>query len=243
MKPLYTPSEFAITKSRELLPLQCYICNSIFNISKNEIQKSLKRKSENNSRRNELKYCSRECSIKSKFNGKYVACEQCGTNVYRTPTTFKRKHKHIFCSSSCNATWNNTHKTMGCRRSKIEMWIEKQLSILYPTLEIHYNTIDAINAELDIYIPKLSFAIELNGIFHYEPIYGKDKLNKMKSNDSRKFQACIENNIELCIIDITSQKKFTESSSKKFLDIIKNILNKKMGCPTNFEIAPQSSQD
>jgi hypothetical protein len=73
----------------------------------------------------------------------------------------------------------------------------------------------------------LNIAFELNGIFHYEPIYGNDKLNKIQNNDMRKFQACLEHNIELCIIDTSQQKYFKESTSQKYLNIIVNILNEK----------------
>lgn len=134
-----------------------------------------------------------------------------------------------FCSHSCSATYNNTHKTHGTKRSKLEIWLEEQLTTLYSNLEIHFNRKDAINSELDIYIPSLSLAFELNGIFHYEPIYGKEKLEKIQNNDGRKFQACLENNIELCIIDTSSQIKFAEKSSIKFLDIIIKIINIKQG--------------
>jgi hypothetical protein len=35
---------------------------------------------------------------------------------------------------------------------------------------------------LDFYFPELRFAIELNGITHYEPIYGEDKFEKIKNS-------------------------------------------------------------
>ena len=82
------------------------------------------------------------------------------------------------------------------------------MSIQYPNLEIHYNRKDAINSELDIYIPELELAFELNGIFHYEPIYGAEKLQQIQNNDDRKFQACLEKGISLCIIDTSSLKYF-----------------------------------
>jgi hypothetical protein len=53
-------------------------------------------------------------------------------------------------------------------------------------------------------------------------------LKRIKNNDNRKFQACLERGIELCIIDTTSQKVFKEKSSEKYLQIIKNIINKKL---------------
>lgn len=92
---------------------------------------------------------------------------------------------------------------------------------------ILFNDKTTINSELDIYIPSLKLAFELNGIFHYEPIYGKDKLSKIENNDSRKIQACNERNIEICIIDISSLKNFKPHKANSFLNIITNIISKK----------------
>jgi hypothetical protein len=99
---------------------------------------------------------------------------------------------------------------------------------LYPDLEFHFNRTDAIEAELDIYVPSLKLAFELNGIFHYEPIYGADKLERVHKNDHRKLLACAEHGIELCVIDSSSMKHFTEKRAIKFLDIIKNFLGQKV---------------
>jgi hypothetical protein len=134
---------------------------------------------------------------------------------------------NFFCSSSCAAIYNNTHKTTGNRKSKLEYYLEKELTLFYPNLEIHYNRKDTINSELDIYIPSLKLAFELNGIFHYEAIYGENKLEQIQNNDKRKFQACSESNIELCIIDSSKLKYFKESNAKPYLDIICDIINKK----------------
>jgi hypothetical protein len=110
----------------------------------------------------------------------------------------------------------------------LECWLEQELTILFPSLEINYNRTSAIDAELDIYVPPLKLAFELNGIFHYEPIYGPEKLASMQNNDSRKFQACIERGIELCVLDVSHEKYFKPKNSQKFLDIISSIINKKM---------------
>ena len=95
-------------------------------------------------------------------------------------------------------------------------------------LEFHFNRKDAINGELDIYIPSLKLAFELNGIFHYEPIYGSEKLASIQSNDTRKAQACLEHGIELCLIDVSTFKKFKEKRAGKFLQIIQDIINLKL---------------
>jgi len=83
----------------------------------------------------------------------------------------------------------------------------------------------AINSELDIYLPKLRLAFELNGIYHYEPIYGAKKLNQIQNNDHRKFAACYEHGISLCVIDTSSQKRFTEKTSEPFLSLIVKIID------------------
>lgn len=152
-----------------------------------------------------------------------VECLNCKKNFLKVASEIRKTENH-FCSSSCAATYNNTHKTTGTRRSKLEAYLEEQLQVLFPELEILFNDKTAINSELDIYIPSMELAFELNGIFHYEPIFGEDKLNQIQNNDGNKFQKCQENQISLCIIDTSSQKRFTELSSKKYLDIIISII-------------------
>jgi hypothetical protein len=134
---------------------------------------------------------------------------------------------------SCSGTYNNTHKTHGTRRSKLEVWLEQQLIALYPSLEFHFNRKDAINAELDIYVPSLKLAFELNGLFHYEPIFGATKLAQIQTNDERKYQACIERDIELCLIDVSALKKFKEKRAITFLIVIQDVIQRKFGASSS----------
>lgn len=172
--------------------------------------------------------CSKECrfNLRTYAPKQEVECMQCGEKFFKTNTQIKKSPNH-FCCQSCAATYNNTHKTKGNRRSKLEVWLEEQLTIHHPNLEILYSDKTIINSELDIYIPSLKLAFELNGIFHYEAIFGEDKLNQIQNNDGRKFQACLEHDIELCIIDVSGQKYFKESTSKKYLDIINQVISMK----------------
>lgn len=216
MTPLYTEEQFNLAKSRDKLPHRCVSCGKTFYKIKYDIQKSLKQGSIH-----KTKYCSIDCMK----NKKKLVCENCNKEFTRIPSQIKRSNKH-FCSQSCSAIYSNSHKSFGATRSKLEKWIELQLTSLYPKLEISYNKTNEIGAELDIYIPSLKLAFELNGIFHFLPIFGEEKLTQVQKSDKNKIKLCQEHKISLCIIDTSSQKYFKENSSKKYLDIITNIISK-----------------
>jgi len=176
-------------------------------------------------------FCSRKCQSLSRTMAITKSCAWCKKNVTRTQAELnkiKRKSQNIFCNNSCAANYNNTHKTTGTRVSKLERYFASELVKMYPDLEFHFNRKDAINSELDIYIPEFKLAFELNGIFHYEPIYGKKKLSQIENNDKRKFQACIDNNIELCIIDSSGFTYFKPKKADKYLEIVTDIIDMKL---------------
>lgn len=238
MKIRYTQEQYNSSLSTDPLSLECYRCGKEFTKAKKHIKHELK------SNKGECRFCSQSCrsiSTNQKHDSLYqlVECLQCKTQ-------FQKASRYIidfnhFCSRSCAATYNNTHKTHGTRRSKLEVWLEQQLPPLYPSLEFHFNRKDAINAELDIYIPSLKLAFELNGLFHYEPIFGPKKLAQIQTNDERKFQACLEKGIELCIVDVSSFSYFKLERAKKYLNGIREIIDKKVGV-TGLEPAASTSR-
>lgn len=218
---LISLENFDKSKSREKIPLECFHCKSIFYIQKNYIQCALKGKSNS---------CGKLCSIKCRtafFDKRLeVKCDQCG-KIFKKRKSQVKKYNHNFCSPHCSGIYSAAHKIYGCNRSKLEKWLQTQLTNLYPNLEIFYNSTSAIGIELDIYIPKLNLAFELNGIFHYEPIFGKEKLEKTKKNDERKLLICEEKKINLYVINTSSQKYFKETTSQKFLTKIKELIDSK----------------
>jgi len=202
--------------------IKCDRCGETFILKRNTFNKRV----EMNRKYGNGFYCSSDC--RKGFPCKVlVRCLQCDKEFTKKSAEIRKTSNH-FCSQSCAATYNNTHKTKGTRRSKLEVWLEQQLSILYPTLEVIYSDKTTINSELDIYFPSFKLAIELNGLFHYEPIFGEDKLNQIQNNDHRKFQACLERGIELCIIDTSQHKYVKPSTSQKYLDVITHLVTSKL---------------
>lgn len=222
MKPLYTQEEFDSANTQTRLPLECYYCSNLFTFRKKDILETF-----NPNLKKTGEFCSRKC--KCLYNGQSIKtkCLNCDKEVIKSLAEYK-KFPNTFCNSSCAATYNNKHKTTGNRRSKLEIWLEEQLTKLYPDLPIDFNKKSAIGSELDIYIPNLNLAIELNGIFHYEPIYGTNKLDQIQNNDKSKSLACHEAKIDLCIIDTSGQTYVKPSTSQKYLDIIINIINERL---------------
>jgi hypothetical protein len=221
MIQLFTKEEFDNAKGIDKLPLQCKHCGKTFYIQKKMIKYAMF-----HNEKCSCEYCSKQCAQLFKKKRIKTTCEQCGKEIEVKPSDYSRsKSKHFFCSKSCAAFYNNTHKNYGFTRSKLEIYLESKLNELYPQIEILYNDRKTINSELDIFIPKYNLAFELNGIVHYEPIYGKDTFEYIQNRDKNKFQLCQEKNISLCIIDTSSLKYFKEQRAEKYLNIIKEIIN------------------
>ncbi|HOD61531.1 MAG TPA: hypothetical protein PKG96_05380 [Bacilli bacterium] len=223
---LFSEWEFINTGSRDKLPIKCLNCGETFYVPKNEIQTKIKRGFKI--------FCSHSCHGQFRSTSKIIQCAQCGKEIKKKNSELS-KSGNDFCSRSCAATYNNTHKTSGYRRSKLELYLQNTLQEKYLNLNIEYNdrkTLDGL--ELDIYIPSLNLAFELNGIFHYQPVFGKtseekdSKFQNILDKDARKHQLCQEKNINLCIIDVSSQKKFTVKSSQKFVDAICFVIDKRI---------------
>lgn len=169
-------------------------------------------------------FCDIKCQHLHLSTALKVECKQC-QKTFLKALSATLAHPNHFCSSSCAATYNNLHKSYGYHRSKLEIYLEEEIKIKYPNLPIECNNKSVINSELDFYFPSLKFAIELNGIFHYEPIYGQDKFDKIINNDKQKFKLCLEHGIELCILDVSKISYLKKEIKKQYSQIIFNILD------------------
>ena len=172
-------------------------------------------------------HCSTRCIAEYRYSAysKLVTCSTCDKSFKKLLSNIKKsKSGNHFCSRSCSATYNNMNKKHGTRRSKFELWAEQELIKLYPNYNILFNDKTTIKSELDIYFHDLKMAIEINGIFHYKPIYGEDKLKKIQENDRQKALLCEENNITLHSIDTSKLKKMADKNAIKYLEIIKKLV-------------------
>ena len=205
--------------SRELVKLECERCHNIFCRPKHYVQVVLKSQSTNGKfHKRGFTYCSKHCIL---LDGKSVICKNCGKTIYRSNANInKSKSGFYFCSHSCFATYSNLHKTTGTRRSKIEVWIADQLTNIFQDLKIIYNSKTIIGSELDIYIPSLCLAFEINGIYHYEPIHGQKKFASITKLDAEKLRKCIEKEISLIVI--SGQDTFSPETSQPYLNTIMN---------------------
>src|ERR1700743_2349 len=125
----YILDEIKEFKGSFKLPLACEWCRCIFYRETKYIRSDLKRS------KGAYKFCSKECANANRSNETNFTgpCVQCGDTVRRLLKEIKKsKNKNIFCSKNCAATYNNTHKTKGNRKSKLEKYLEEKLPILYP---------------------------------------------------------------------------------------------------------------
>ncbi len=219
---LISTTAFEEARSRALIPIQCPICKETFHLAKHHMQINLKRKINPT--------CSRSCRNRMIAPRRHkVPCTQCGDVMEKTDREIEGHKKkglvNHFCSSSCFGTYNNSNRTHGYRRSKLEAWMEEALKRRYPGLEVECNGKRAIGSELDFYIPSLKLAFELNGVFHYEPVYGDDTFEGIQRRDRNKFARCQELGISLCVIDVSKHRYFKEAYNLPYLKIVTDIID------------------
>ena len=218
----YTQSEFDKAKSYTLLLLTCLNCGCVFLKNKRYIVAAIRRNI-NLSQQNAGKFCSNDCN--NKFRTKQLIerkCAFCQKIVLKHEHELKQSSSGLyFCNRSCSCSYKNIYKKSGFRFSKMEKYLRNMLQTDFPDLDILYNDRKTIKLELDILVPSIHLAFELNGITHFLPIFGEDKFSKIKENDYKKLSFCKERGITLHQIDISHITHFNETEGIKIYQFIK----------------------
>jgi len=218
----------SFNNQKEKIELKCDQCSTIYKITPQKYKKKSK---------NIHSFCSRRCSdafrlegkrtkqkkvaVKRKKREKYFICPFCQREFLSCDKIRK------FCSGSCRSRALDlrqfAHSNKGSSRSKIEIFIENKLKLDFPRLEIIFNDRSLIGGELDIYIPALKVAFELNGVVHYKPIYGKNTFEKVKSRDGQKLIKCRGEGVELFVVNLGVKKLSVGDSERIYSQIVKII--------------------
>lgn len=179
-------------------------------------------------------FCSLECCGKFQqgkpkaetIDLKCPVCKQDFSLRLKLALFRKKTRKNLFCSRPCmydyirqNPCFARSNKG---GRSKLEHYIEKKLREEYPSLEILFNS-KYSGFELDIYFPSLCFAVEINGIWHYEPIKGEPLLVKIQNRDKIKAKICENSRITLFVMPVLEPVK-NDRTFDKYWQIVKSKL-------------------
>lgn len=145
----------------------------------------------------------KESNIPLRINKRVnVSCENCDIEFLKLFNAIQ-KTNHNFCSKSCAAKYTNTHRKTGNKVSKLELFLQTNL---LGYIFVYNDRKLCEGLELDIYIPELKLAFEINGIFHYKPIYGQDKLDKTQQKDKEKLDICNKKLVRLIVLKDESNK-------------------------------------
>jgi len=222
MIKMYSDNDFTKSVNKSLLQLKCEGCGKIFYKTKKYIKLA------SNKNRNEAaRFCSSECYEKQVPNNlQRMKCGWCGKDIIKKGSDVKKsKSGNCFCSISCCVKFNNHNNPTGTTVSNLEKFIRAKLLNDFPNLLMLFNSKSEIGFELDIFAPSVKIAFELNGIHHYKPIHGDDKLKRIRELDELRREACLSKGIDLVIIDTSCQNEFDEESSHEFYSIINNKLH------------------
>lgn len=197
-------------------------------------------------------FCSKKCLVeyRARYAGKSkppnqktvgvsmvdLKCGQCLKEFSRPAYDVKKPNKlgKHFCSGSCRIKYinRNCNPTKFAARSKPQAALFGIIGRVFPDLTLVNNDRETLECryELDIWMPTIKFAIEINGPTHYMPIYGEKSLEAIKQRDAIKYAEAHAKGISLLIIDVSRLQKHKIQSfmEEQFESIVKPIILSKL---------------
>lgn len=160
-------------------------------------------------RESQNNFCSAEC--RGLFNRKrsLVVCLTCGQQFEKNDCYIERTEKS-FCSNECYQQYPDKINRLDCRRSRAEDYLYKLITNDFPQLSVSKNDTNILgnNMEIDLAIPTLKIAIEVNGPVHYKELFGKEVLKKTQERDRKKADILNKIGYQLIILDISEYHNF-----------------------------------
>lgn len=109
--------------------------------------------------------------------------------------------------------------------SKMELFIyESLLEAGYRVDRHKEHILQNEKFHIDLYVPKLRAAIEIDGPMHFEPVFGEDKLNKRQAADTQKNGLILSSGMVLIRVKLT--KRDSQRYMREVRDRLKNLLDK-----------------
>jgi hypothetical protein len=166
-----------------------------------------------------------------------LTCSLCNSDLPARSKNHVGKNKNnlFFCNKNCYMEYVSIFKPKwlggarkATRRSKIELEVEEFLKSNLKEISIEFNNRTKLNGlEIDIFLPDFSFGIELDGIFHFQPILGEEIFSKTQERHIRKVNLCDLLGLEIIYLDITKVTRKKDERIKlceEVLSIIKDRL-------------------
>jgi very-short-patch-repair endonuclease len=100
----------------------------------------------------------------------------------------------------------------------MELLIEKGYKVEFHKEQILSNT----KLQIDIYLPALTTAIEVDGPSHFEPVWGEDTLNKNQKYDQKKTGLIIGRGMRL--VRVKQSKDFSPTRARIIFDKLHTLL-------------------
>lgn len=108
--------------------------------------------------------------------------------------------------------------------SKLEKYLLNELLKDGHTVEFHKEqTLANTKLQIDLFLPKMRVAIEVDGPSHFEPVWGSDVLKRNKSYDNKKNGLILGKG--LVLIRIKQTKDFSKSRANLIYKELKNYLD------------------
>ena len=150
----------------------------------------------------------------------------------------KRKQKKIWSNKSeeekanLKQAANNAIRQSSKLGSKLEKFLLSGLLENNVDTKFHYEqTLVNTRLQIDLYIPSINLAIEVDGPSHFDPVWGQETLQKTKTYDNKKQGLIIGKGMKL--VRIKQEMDFSMSRSRLILDKLLLLVNQLSNNLTN----------